>query len=85
MDEELYCATTRCIKHLKRYGTFDVPDDILHKILIFSLKGQSCEEDHFDIAQRDSIYHYFKGKEITNPYIMQFIKDTEKRFKCITL
>ena len=79
-------ATIKCLKHMKRYKRIAMPEDLMREILIYSLKGQSCKEDHLDIAQRDSLYHYLKDKPITNPYIKQFIKDTEKRYgkeKCL--
>jgi len=69
-------CTTRALKHIRRYGSFEIPDCI-EQILIFSLKGQSCELDHLDPFQRDSLYDFLKDKEIDDIYIKQFIMDCE--------
>jgi hypothetical protein len=76
MSDSIKSDTIRALKHLRRYGSFEIPD-CMEQILIFSLKGQSCEFDHLDPFQRDSLYNYLKDKEIDDIYIKQFIKECE--------
>lgn len=72
-------AIAQCIKHIYRYNEFHMPKDIMATILFKALKGCGCKEDHFDISQRLSLYEYLKDKNIDDPYIKQFIKETEER------
>jgi len=74
-------AIKKCIKHVYRYGEFFMPKDIMIKILWLAFKGHGCKKDHFDISQRLSIYEYLKDKEVDNPYIKQFLKETKENFK----
>jgi len=74
-------AIVQCIKHVYRYNEFTMPKDIMISILWKAKKGCSCKEDHLDISQRLSLYEYLKDKEIKDPYINQFIKDTKENFK----
>lgn len=74
-------AMISCIKHIRRYGYQVLPKDVWLKILWYASKGYSCEQDHIDISQRLSIYEYLKDKGVDDPYIKQFIKETEGK-KC---
>ena len=75
---EVRSFITYQIKNLLRYGEVDVPQDVILKTLYLALKGYGCKEHHLDVAQKDSLYHYLKDKEIEDPYIQQFIKKVEK-------
>ena len=89
VDEELenkYSISVRgaiisCIKHLRRYGVQVFPKELWLKILFYALKGEGCKDDHLDIAQRISIYEYLKDKELEDPYLKEFIKETEEKHK----
>jgi len=72
-------AIIQCLKHLYRYNEFHMPKDIMANILLKSLKGCGCKEDHLDISQRLALYEYIKDKNIDDPHIKQFIKETEER------
>lgn len=78
-------AIIKCIKHVYRYGEFTMPKDIMIRILWLAHKGEACQQDHFDIAQRHSLYHYLKDKEIDDHYIQQFLKDTQEKFKNVII
>ena len=69
----------RCLKHLYRYNQFQIPKDIMASILLKALRGTRCKQDHFDISQRLSLYEYFKGKSVDDPYIQQFINETKDK------
>jgi hypothetical protein len=56
-----------------------MPKDVMATILLKALKGCNCEQDHFDISQRLSIYKYLKDKDIDDPHIQQFMKETESK------
>jgi hypothetical protein len=68
------------IKCIHRYGTFSSTKNLMLRVLWLALKGDGCKKDHLDIAQRQSLYEYFKDKEINDPYIKQFVKDTKENF-----
>jgi len=72
-------AIILCLKHLYRYNEFYMPKDIMASILLKALRGCSCDKDHFDISQRLALYDYIKDKKIDDPYVKQFIKETEER------
>jgi len=73
-------AIVKCIKHIYRYGYFTMPKDIMLSILWKAHKGCGCNKDHLDISQRISLYKYFKNRDIDDPYIQEFIKDTKENF-----
>ena len=54
-------------------------------ILWKAYKGCGCKQDHLDIAQRFSLYKYLKDKEIEDPYIEQFMKETKENFKNVNI
>ena len=70
-----------CIKHIRRYGYEKLPKDLWLRILFYSLKGYDCNEDHLDITQRIRLYRYFEDKDVDDPYIQQFIKETKEKHK----
>ena len=70
-------AIISCIKHIRRYGVQKLPKDLWLKILFYALRGFSCQDDHLDITQRIALWEYLKDKKTGDPYIEQFIKDTE--------
>ncbi|MFW6130050.1 MAG: hypothetical protein ACOC56_02625 [Atribacterota bacterium] len=74
-------AIVKCIKHLYRYKEFTMPKDIMIRILWLSFKGLKCKTHHLDISQRDALYQYFKDKEIDDPYIKEFMKQSKEIFK----
>jgi len=74
-------AIIKCIKHIYRYQEFTMPKDIMISILWKAHKGCGCKQDHLDISQRLSLYDYLKDKDIEDPYINQFIKETKEKFK----
>ena len=74
-------AIVKCIKGVFRYNEFTMTKDIMVRILYLALKGESCDNDHLDISQRLSLYEYFKDRDIDEPYIKQFVKDTKEKFK----
>ena len=74
-------AIVKCIKHVYRHKEFNMPKDIMIRILWLAFKGLKCKKHHLDIFQRDSIYQYLKGKEIDDPYIQQFMKETKNILK----
>lgn len=74
-------SIVKCIKHVYRYGQFFMPKDIMVAILWKAHKGCGCKEDHLGISQRLSLYVYLKDKDIDDPYIQQFMSDTEKHFR----
>lgn len=69
----------KCIKGIYRYDEFSMPKDIMLRILWLAHKGESCKEDHLDATQRMSLYEYLKDREITDPYINQFIKESKEK------
>lgn len=70
------------IKGIKRYGVQKLPREIWLKILYYSLRGMACQEEHWDISQRISLYEYIKEKGGSDdPYIKQFMKETEEKYK----
>jgi hypothetical protein len=71
-------AIISTIKHVRRYGEQTLPKELLLKILFYALKGLHCKDNHWDSAQKISLYEYFKDKKIDNPYIQQFVKEVEK-------
>lgn len=73
-------AIVKCIKHVYRYGKFYMPKNIMISILWKAHKGCKCEVDHMDISQRYSLYEYFLDKDVKDPYISQFMKDTKENF-----
>jgi len=75
-------AIVKCIKGVYRYSEFTMPKDIMIRILWLAHKGANCEEDHFCVSQRLSLYEYFKDKEVDDPYIKQFIEETREKMKC---
>jgi len=75
-------AIVKCIKGVYRYKEFTMPKDIMVRILWLAHKGSNCEEDHFDVAQRISLYDYFSDKTVDDPYIKQFIKETKEKLRC---
>ena len=74
------CSTTRMLKHLYRYGKITTTKVELSNVLIMALKGCDCDKDHLDTSQRLSLYHYLKDKDIDDPYINQFLKETQEHF-----
>ena len=82
-DVSVEGAIIRCIKHVYRYGSFAVPKDIMIAILWKAYKGCGCKEDHFDMAQRKALYQYLKDKDIDDPYVKQFLVDTEEKHKVL--
>ena len=78
-------SIVKCIKHVYRYGTFFMPKDIMIAILWKAHKGCGCKKDHLDISQRLSLYEYFKNKDVDDPYIEQFVKDTKENFSVCVL
>ena len=72
-----------CIKHIRRYNQKELPRDIWVAIFWNALKGIRKEQP-LDTAQRLSIYEYFKGKDITDPYIKQFMAETEEA-ECLNM
>jgi hypothetical protein len=78
-------AIIKCIKGIYRYGEFTMPKEIMVNILWLAHKGHDCKEDHLDISQRLSLYEYLKGKDINDPYIEEFIKQTKENFKTAIL
>jgi len=78
-------ATAQCIKHVYRYGEFIMPKNIMIAILWKAYKGCGCKQDHLDVAQRFSLYEYLKDKEIEDPYIEQFMKETKENFKYVNI
>ena len=78
-------SIVKCIKHVYRYGHFFMPKDVMIAILWKAHKGCGCKKDHFDISQRLALYEHFKGKEIDDPYIQQFMKDTKENFTACVL
>ena len=74
-------AIVKCIKGVYRYNEFTMTKDIMIRILWLAHKGEGCQNDHLDISQRLSLYEFLKDKEIDDPYIQQFIKDTKEKFK----
>lgn len=71
-------AIIQCIKHVYRYKEFTMPKDIMVRILWLAHKGLKCPSHHLDVAQRDSLYNYLKDKDIKDPYIQQFLKESKK-------
>ena len=82
---DLEIVAQKLIKHLKRYKIVEVPFNVIASILLYSLKGMKCKYDHLDIAQRDSLYHIIKDMNINDPYIKQFLKETEEKHAQICL
>jgi len=84
-DKERGCnvkgSTVRMLKYIYRYGGFDTTKAEMANVLCMALKGCNCEDDHLDISQRLSLYRYLKDKEIDDPYIKQFLKQTEEKCK----
>lgn len=76
-------AIVKCIKHVYRYGSFAVPKDMMIAILWKAHKGCGCKQDHFDVSQRKALYQYLKGKDITDPYIRQFLVDTKEKHRVL--
>jgi len=74
-------SIAQCIKHVYRYKEFTMPKNLMISILWKAHKGCCCKEDHFDISQRISLYNYFKDKDVDDPYIKQFIKETKEKHK----
>ena len=72
---DVRCTIIACIKHIRRYGEKRLPKDIWMKILYYALKGLECDKNHLDISQRRCLYAYLKDKDITDPYIKQFMKE----------
>jgi len=60
-----------------------MPKDIMIAILWQALKGLHCKQEHLDVSQRLSIYEYFQDKEIDDPYIQQFMKETKEKYTII--
>ena len=82
---DLYVTVAQCLKHIRRYGTVDIDNKTLERIFLYAMRGINCKEDHLDIAQRSSLYHYLKDKNIDEPYIKQFLKETEEKYVSITM
>jgi hypothetical protein len=80
-DTTVEGAITSCIKHIRRYGEQLLPKEIWLKILFYALKGYHCKDDHFCPSQRNSLYQYLKDKEIDDPYIQQFLKETRGKYE----
>ena len=74
-------AIGKCIKHVYRYGEFNMPKNLMASILFSAYKGCNCRKDHLDISQRLSLYEYLSNKDIQDPYINQFLKDTRENFQ----
>lgn len=66
-----------CIKHIRRYNKKELPRDIWVTIFWNALRGIRKEQP-LDISQRLSIYEYLKDKQIDDPYIKQFMTETEE-------
>lgn len=75
---DLYCATLKALKSSKSYNKIVMPRLVANKILLSSLKGQSCTDSHLDISVRISLYNLAKESKSKDPYILQFIKETEE-------
>lgn len=82
-DISLEGAVIRCIKHVYRYGMFDMTKDIMIAILWQAMKGLHCKKEHLCVSQRLSLYEYLDGKEINDPYIKQFMKETKENHNII--
>ena len=82
---DLEIVAQKMIKHLKRYQSVELPFSIASAVLLYSLKGMKCDSDHLDISQRHSIYHFLKDKNLDDPYIKQFLKETEEKHAQICL
>jgi len=74
-------AIAKCLKGIYRYQEFTMTKDIMARILFLALKGESCKSDHLSISQRISLYEYFKDKDVEDPYIKQFMKETKEKHK----
>jgi len=74
-------AILKCLKGVHRYQSFTMPKPLMVRILYLALRGDSCKESHLSISQRLSLYDYLKDKEIDDPYIKQFLKETKEDFK----
>jgi len=72
---------TLMIKHSIRYGGIEVPKKVMLRVLYLALKGFECDKNHLCCFQRDSIYEYLKDKDINDPYIKQFMKETKEVHK----
>jgi hypothetical protein len=68
-------AMITCLKHIRRYGTQVLPKEIWVKILYYALKGYHCKDKHLCTSQRSALVEYLKDKEISDPYIKQFLKE----------
>lgn len=78
-DISIEGAITKCIKHTYRYQEFTMPKDLMISILWKAHKGCNCKEDHLDVSQRQALYEYLKNKDIKDPYIKEFMKQTKER------
>jgi len=78
-------AIISCIKHVYRYSEFHMTKDIMLRILWLAHKGDECDSDHFDISQRLALYEHLKDKDIEDPYVKQFMKETKENYKNATI
>ena len=77
-DVSIKGAIIQCIKHIYRYNEITMPKDVMIAILWEAHKGCNCNKSHLDITQQLSLYEYLKDKEINDPYIQQFLKETKE-------
>jgi len=73
-----------CIKHIRRYDLKELPRDLWVTIFFYALRGIDKEQP-LDICQRHSLYEYFKDRNVDDPYIQRFIKESGEKLKYVTI